>query len=152
MKRLSIFLALLLVCAVGLVAQTDKNKKRPKAKPVPVYLGNQFSGGTISSDAFRASLAKGLNGKDSLGKTYKVNGFRFTYVERNLYEDSAGNLKVMPDYLMEYCFGDTIISFMRNNIAERAKAGDTVYFEDITLTSPEGMGAQGKGIKLVLTK
>ncbi|RYD59062.1 MAG: hypothetical protein EOP56_02200 [Sphingobacteriales bacterium] len=154
MKRLSIFLALLLTGAVGIVAQTnkDKSKKPPKAKPIPVYLGNEYMDGAMPSSAFGTALAKGLKGKDSSGKTYTVNGFRLTYVERNLYEDAEGNMKVEPDYMMEYCFGDSVIWFLRNNLASRAKAGDTVYFDNITLTSPEGHGAQGKGIKLVLTK
>lgn len=152
MKQLSIIVALLLACVAGLMAQTDKNKKTPKAKPIPVYLGNQYNTGTIPSNIFRSLLIKGLNGRDSLGKMYRADGFTITYVERNLYEDAEGNPKIEADYLMEYCFGDSLNTFVRNSIAGKAKAGDTVYFDKISLISPEGQGAQGKAIKLVLTK
>lgn len=154
MKRIAVILVVLLAGSAYLGAQTKKDAKKPppKAKPVPVYLGGQVNSGTLPYKTFNELLSKGLNGKDSVGKAYPVTGFSFTYVERNLYEDSVGKLMVVPDYLMEYCFGDTLSSFLLNNISERSKPGDTVYIDRITLKAPDGNGTEGKSIKLVLTK
>lgn len=154
MKKLFVLIVLVLTGALYLRAQTDKNKKpAPKPKPVPVVLGNEYKSGNIQFTAFSEAIKKGLQAKDSAGRQFVVSGFAFTYVERTLYEDSLGNPMIVPDYLMEYCFGDTLSTFLKNNIADRSKAGDTVYIDKITLVTPDGKsGAEGKSIKLVLTK
>ncbi len=148
--------------AVSLWAQTkntkgpdDKaaNKSKPKAYLIPVYLGNSnVSEGNITKRMFDSLLVQGLTSHDTTGKTYKVSGFAFSYGERNLYEDSVGKLMVLTDYLTEYCFGDTLSPFLKVNIPERSKPGDTVYIDQVGLISPEGKPADGRSMRLVITK
>ncbi|MBN9484098.1 MAG: hypothetical protein J0H46_12135 [Bacteroidetes bacterium] len=131
----------------------DKSKMKPKAKPIPTYLGNSdLSSGMISKELFDSLLMQGVTSKDSAGRPYKVANFLFTYGERNLYEDSIGNPMILVDYLSEFCNGDTLTTFLKKNVPERSKAGDTVIFDQITVVSPEGKGASGKFMKFVLTK
>ena len=150
--------ALLLATTATVWAQDKKGAEKakavkPKVIPIPVYLGNStIDGGKLSKQTFDSLLGQGLKGKDSLGGIFKVNGFAFTYAERNLYEDSIGNPIVVTDNLGEYCFGDTLSTFVLGNIRDRSKGGDTVYFDNISLTAPDGKGAWGKSIRLVLTK
>lgn len=146
---------LLLLVAAGLWAQTkDKKEVKPKVHYVPVYLGHSgiTDGSNVSKAVFDSLLKQGLVAKDTGSTNYKVDGFAFTYAERNLYEDSVGKLMWVTDFLTEYCYGDTLTAFLLNNITERSKGGDTVYFDQLTLKTPEGRGALGKGIRLVLTK
>ncbi|RYE22946.1 MAG: hypothetical protein EOP51_11915 [Sphingobacteriales bacterium] len=150
--------ALLLAATATAWAQDKKTAEKtktakPKVVPVPVYLGNSnINGGKLTKQTFDSLLGQGLKGKDSSGNIYKVNGFAFTYAERNLYEDSVGNPIVVTDNLAEYCFGDTVSTFILGNIHDRSKNGDTVYFDNISLTSPNGSGAWGKSIRLILAK
>jgi len=150
-------IALLTIVSITLWAQerntTDKSKtSKPKIVPIPAYLGkSDFNGGNISKQTFDSLLGQGITSRDSMGRSYQVNGFIFTYGERNLYEDSVGKLMVLTDYLPEYCYGDSLTTFLLNNIRNRSKQGDTVYFDNITLTSPEGNAALGKSFRLVLT-
>jgi hypothetical protein len=150
--------AVLSVISISVWAQEKKTVEKakatkPKVIPIPVYLGkSNIDGGTLTKQTFDSLLGQGLTSKDTTGKPYKVNGFTFTYGERNLYEDSVGNLMPLTDYLPEYCYGDTLTTFLLNNIRERSKGGDTVYIDNITLLSTEGNGAYGRSLRLVLTK
>ena len=150
--------ALLSVISLSLWAQEKKAVEKPKATkpkviPIPVYLGkSNIDGGTLTKQNFDSLLGQGLTSRDSTGKNYLVNGFIFTYGERNLYEDSVGKLMVVTDYLPEYCYGDSLTTFLLKNIRSRSKAGDTVYFDNISLLSAEGTGALGKSFRLVLGK
>ncbi len=156
MKRTYHILILLLATfAVAASAQTkDKEKKEvPKPKPIPVYLGHtDKSGGNISVNEFNTLVKQGLTSKDSLGREYRVDGFLLTYAERNLYEDSVGNPVWLTDFLSEICYGDSLSTFLKQNITERSKPGDTVYFDQISVISPEGRGAKGKGMRFELTR
>jgi len=181
-----LLIALMLIPGAHLSAQQkkpdDHAKKTPKIIKPSVYLGNsQFAGGPIKKDIFSGLLKQGLTSKDSLGNKYKVIGFNFVYAERNIYEDSVGNLIAIMDYSNEYCPGDTIaadISITKpteikdyldgnpdNNdvsksIYTRAKPGDTIYFDQIhvvkyisaTQTQPDDDAVQGKGFKCWIIK
>lgn len=137
---------------LGVLAQ-DKKKEKPKSKPIPVYLGkSNIDDGFISENLFDSLISQGLTSRDSAGKVYKVNGFLLTYGERNLYEDSVGNLMVLTDLLTQPCDGDTLNTYVLDNITDRSKKGDTVYFDQITVTAPEGYNANGKPMRLILTK
>lgn len=144
--------------SVHMLAQTQKNKeeKKEQAKKIkytPVYLGDSDkSGGEISEKTFDALLKKGISARDSAGIAYRVNGFMFTYGERTVYEDSIGNLMYVTDYLAEYCSGDTLTSYIGASLYDRTKPGDTVYFDQITLTSPEGKSADGRAMRFILKK
>lgn len=160
-----LFTLLCTVATVSLVAQSQKKdasapddkgkeaKAKPKPKPVPVYLGKStIDRGQISKHVFDSLMLQGLTSKDSAGREYKVVQFAFTYAERNAYEDSVGNPMILADYLADFCFGDTLNAFLKVNIPERSKPGDTVFIDQVLLKAPEGYNANGKSIKLVLTK
>lgn len=159
-----LFTVLCMAATVSLVAQSQKKdaasddkskdaKAKPKAKPVPVYLGKStIDRGQVSKHVFDSLMLQGLTSKDSAGREYKVVQFAFTYAERNAYEDSLGNPMIMADYLADFCFGDTLNAFLKVNIPERSKPGDTVFIDQVLLKAPEGYNANGKSIKLVLTK
>ena len=127
-----------------------------------VYLGHsEFKGGNIRKEEFDKLLKDGLTSKDSMGNRYKVLGFEFNYAERQLYEDSAGNLKVMTDFLFEYCPGDTITSNISASIYERTKPGDTVFVNKVMVvkyinktdkTLPDTAAILAKGLKCVIVK
>lgn len=144
-------LAVLLVFA-GALAQ-EKKKEKPKPKPVPVYLGrSNINEGKIPVHVFDSLLKQGLTARDSAGRSYTVNGFLFTYGERNLYEDSVGNLMMLTDLLVQPCDGDSMNAHILDIVKERSKAGDTVYFDDIIVVAPEGYNANGKSMRVILTR
>lgn len=140
------------------VKKDDGKGKTVKHEPVATasiraFLGkSELSGGTISKQNFDTYLKQGLTAKDSAGNAYKINGFTFSYGERNLYEDSVGNLMVLTDYLTEFCPGDTITPAIANNIFYKTKPGDTAYFDNIKVLTPDGKQVKAKAIKFVLTK
>lgn len=153
-KKLKFVVVLLSLVSVTVWAQTkDKKTDKPPVKRIPVYLGrSSVSDGKVSKKTFDSLLKQGLTSRDSLGAPYSVDGFALTYGERNLYEDSVGNLMWVTDHLVEYCLGDSLTTFLLNNITERSKPGDTVYFDQITVRSAAGKATPGKAIRLVLTK
>ncbi|OJW77625.1 MAG: hypothetical protein BGO69_07320 [Bacteroidetes bacterium 46-16] len=160
----NMILVLLLLCfAAGLNAQGIKKPddgKKPAKKDtssvpyIPVYLGHSDKrGGLISKSDFDMLLKQGISSRDSSGNEFNIVGFTFSYVQRNLYEDSVGRLMIVPDYLSEYCTGDTLTPAVSNNIYAITKQSDTAYFDDILLRRrKDGMGAYGKGMKFILTK
>lgn len=137
-------------------AKTTEHKKDTSTVPfVPTYLGKTFEykGGQIPKAKFDELLHKGITAKDSLGNVYNVIGFTFSYVERNLYEDSVGKLQIMSEYLSEYCPGDTLPADIAASIYERTKQKDTAYFDGITLRKQsDGAGAYGKPMRFIITK
>ncbi|HTM66090.1 MAG TPA: hypothetical protein VL093_07210 [Flavipsychrobacter sp.] len=159
MKR-TIFFSCVLVLAFGYNLSAQKAKKDDdKTKEVAVgpkiraFLGSSdYSGGLISKRDFDKYLKEGLTAKDSLGNLYQVNGFMFSYGERNLYEDSLGNLIVLTDYLSEWCAGDTVSPAISNNIFYKTKPGDTAYIDQIRVLLPTGKEAAAMGLRFVLTK
>jgi hypothetical protein len=153
MKRLKIVVILAALCVTTVWAQTKETKKVVKPKPIPVYLGStNKSDGKISKKEFDDAIKQGLISRDSTGRAYRVDGFLLTYAERNLYEDSVGNPLILTDFLSEVCYGDSLNTFLKNNITERSKQGDTVYFDQISVISPEGQNLKGKSMRFVLTK
>jgi len=141
----------------------DHAVKAHKALLLPgVYFGNTgLAGGVYPKKEFDDLLKKGFTAHDSVGNKYQIVGFDFTYAERNLYEDSIGNLEVLVDYMNEYCVGDTISSGISGSIYERIKEGDTVYIDHVTLLKNPGntlLSANdtsellGKGLKCVIVK
>ncbi len=155
--------ALLAVSNVLLAQKAAKNGKKQNATteqtvaPIPnsirSYLGGSgLYGGPISKRLFDSYLSQGLIAKDSMGNQYKVDGFTFGYAERNLYEDSVGNLMVLTDYLSEFCPGDSVSAAISNNIYHKTKPGDTAYFENVKVALPDGKRVGAKSMKFVLTK
>src|SRR5690606_39591740 len=117
------------------------------------YLGkSDFYEGKISKENFDSLLRQGIMVRDSSGNEYPVHGFYFNYAERNLYEDSVGNLMMLTDFIYEYCPGDTLTTALKNNIFYKTKAGATAYFENIIAVLPSGSQAGANGLQCVLTK
>jgi hypothetical protein len=168
MKRTAkfIFICAGLCLAVSLWAQSNKAKtistsgkdssnKFHKPPTYPVFLGKSDISGaelTVPKAQFDALMKQGLTAKDSSGQPMKFHGFVFTYGERQLYEDSVGNLIVLTDLLTEYCFGDTLSSNITRSLFERTKKGDTAYIDDIQLVDINGKSKIGRSMRIVLTK
>ena len=156
-----LLLILLIITGFNLQAQQKKpddksaqnNKKNTHIFKPPVFLGHsEYTGGPIKKEVFNNLMKQGLISKDSLGNRYRIVEFDFGYAERNLYEDSVGNLVAMMDYLSEHCPGDTLpvditqtkhteisnyldgdpdSGDVSRSIYNRAKPGDTLYFDKI---------------------
>jgi hypothetical protein len=174
MNRIVNILLLVLFMAVGVnllaqkVAKGKTDNKQPgkdaaggkKIFLPPVYLGHSdYKGGTIKKEKFDELLKQGLTSHDSLGNRYRVVGFQFSYAERNIYEDSLGNLQAMMDYAYEYCPGDTITSNISASIYDRTKPGDTIYFDRISVvrlqknaTQPDDQAIAGRAMKFAIIK
>ncbi len=163
----------LLAVGFHLLAQQKSNGKAANAEQSPsnskkalfptVYLGrSEFKGGAISKAEFDRLLKQGLTSSDSLGNKYKVVDFDFNYIERELFEDSIGNMKVMTEILYEHCKGDTITRNISSGIYDRSKPGDTVYIDQVSVVRYKpGKGNKpifdsvvlgARGIKCILTK
>jgi hypothetical protein len=132
--------------------KSEDTKSTVKGKPVmEVMIGrSQRSGGLISKKDFDSIAPEGISIKDPQGAF--IEGFSFTYGERNLYEDSVGNEILVTDYLSEYCMGDTLSPIISHTIGDRTKAGDTAYYDDIHIRLPDGRTALGKPMKFVITR
>lgn len=139
--------------ALAQKAKTRTQAKTP-AKPVKIQevnvtLGQSGrDGGAVTKRDFDAFAKQGLR----LGSEGKITGFSFTYAERMLYEDSAGNPLLQTDYLVERCMGDVLSDGVRSTLFERTKPGDTAFFDDIRVALPTGGEARGKMMKFVITK
>lgn len=117
---------------------------------VPVFLGNsEVSGVSAVSKAVFDSLVKQGLRSDS-GRV--VSGFKFSYAERNVYEDSVGNLISMVDFNSEYCFGDSLSGSIKAGLPFRTKPGDTAYFDAIDVKLPGGGIVEGRPMKIVIKK
>ncbi len=139
--------------------ETTAGKTNKKVAYMPtVTLGNgDFSGGVLKVPMFDSLLKKGLHARDASGQQLRVISFNFNYFERNYYEDSAGDLHMMYDISKEFCQGDTISSNISGIIYDRAKWGDTVYFDQVLVTKDlPGQSKPdtflGKTIKCALVK
>lgn len=159
MKRIAQILVLLLcgVVAVDAIAdEKDKDKKKkPKPVPVAVYLANtNIDSAAIRKPLFDSLIKQGFTSRDSNGRVFEVKGFKFTFCERNLYEDSLGNPMIVTDYLSEYSFDSKFMDYQQDALIRRAKPGDTVFIENITLRAADSTeaGAKGKPLKLVITR
>ena len=158
---------LLLMFCVSLWAQQKKggttgtketNKPTKKVAYMPVItLGNSgFSGGPIRVSLFDSLLRQGIHSRDTTGNILTIVSFNFNYLERVLYEDSAGDMHMMVDYSKEYCPGDTVTTNVSGSIYEHAKSGDTVIIDQVLLTkirpNQKTDTFLGKSLKCVLTK
>lgn len=142
-RTVNIFLLIAtLAIGVNLMGQQATGKTDSKSKSatgaklfVPrTFLGrSDMSGGTIKKEKFDELLHQGITSRDSMGNSYKVIGFQFSYGERSYYEDSLGNPIMTIDYAYEYCVGDTISPAISAIIYDRSKAGDTIYFDRVSV-------------------
>lgn len=135
MKKYALPVMLLgMVLAFSLV---QGQQQKPQQKKKIVHKGKAFladgktATGTISKAAFDSLIALPLTARDTVGREHKVLNFSFSYVERGLYEDSTGKLKIMTDYYATESEKGVLPEFWLKNIRERSKAGDTAYFDEI---------------------
>ena len=162
MRRVFQTILVLIGTLVLFTAQADeknqkevKQKKDPRASWIPVYLGHSdMDSGLISKPMFDSLLVQGWYSRDTSGKEFKVTGFMLTFCERMIYEDSAGNIMPVTDYLSEYCFDSKLKPHQEDALLRRAKRGDTVIFEDIRLESIDSVKrpAHGHPMKLIITR
>lgn len=139
--------------AMARSGEKEEKNKKSEMPPVPVYLGeSDYQGGEIPQRIFDSLMAQGLRARDSAGLDYQVEGFLLSFAERNLYEDSVGNLIVLTDLHSHYCFGDSLDLFLKNNLPDRTKAGDTIYFDHIKLTHPQGFALYGQSMRFILIR
>lgn len=116
-----------------------------------VTLGNTSIGDSVMTpEEFNRRVAEGMRVKNPEFPDAKVNGFDFTYLERNIYEDSVGNFIPVVDVLTERCPGDTFTHVAINAMKYRAKAGDTAVFNNMQLLLPGGRTAFGREFKIIL--
>lgn len=120
---------------------------------VTVFLGSSdLSGGRISKRSFDSLMRMGLTARDSAGMQGRVEEFRIYYKERNLYEDSVGNMYVNVDVLTDFSKGNKLNSYMGSSLLDRTKRGDTAIFDDIMVVFPDSTRARGKDMKFILDK
>jgi len=128
--------------------EQKKDTTAKKRKLYPVVLGySELSGGGIGKTTFDSLMRQGLKAGDSA----RVSGFVFNYMERNIYEDSIGNIIPVTDLFTEYCPGDTLAPTISNSIYLRTKRGDTAFFDNIKLIrSADGREVPGRSMKFVI--
>ena len=185
-----LIVVVVVMSGVNLWAQQKAGSKADSKQPAngghkvllpAVYLGHSdLRGGAIKKDAFITLMKQGLSSHDDAGIKYTITGFDFSYAERKLYEDSAGNKEVLMDMSSEYCQGDTLasdIAYAPNmlqsgylndsadipkGLYERIKPGDTLYFDHVRLVKCSKNAAKlqlsdtatiaGKGMKFFIAK
>ncbi|MBA3829287.1 MAG: hypothetical protein H0X33_10150 [Taibaiella sp.] len=136
---------------VVVTTTTTEGKHYARGK-IPVYLGHStIESGAMGKRNFDSLMKQGLTSVDSFGNVYKVMSFMFTYAEKNLYEDSAGKLQFITDYLAEACDGDTVDANISRVLYDRTKVGDTIYVDQVILQRTDGAGAHGKSMRLDIT-
>jgi hypothetical protein len=143
---------------VGWGQRADKKgkeaaRKLPPVQWVDVYLGaSGLKSGAMRKPVFDSLIRQGITAREADGRKLRIEGFQFSYAERGLFEDSTGNLITVTDYIGEYCFGDTLSSTIKEGLPERTKAGDTAFIDNIRVVMANGSKAQGRPLKIVLTK
>jgi hypothetical protein len=132
----------------------DSAAKKPKP-PVIVTLGHSdLTHGIIPKATFDSLMKEGLFARDTTGAEGVVYDFVFMYKERNLFEDSVGNYFEAFDLLSTYCKGNKLTRVIDNEdnpFDARSKRGDTVIFDKIGVSFPDG-SRTGKPMKFVLGK
>ncbi|MEO6832367.1 MAG: hypothetical protein ABI378_08135 [Chitinophagaceae bacterium] len=132
----------------GLKKDSVSIYKRPI---LDVFLGgSELAGGDITKQEFDRLAPQGIRLKATNGAV--IDGFSFTYAERNLYEDSAANPIIVTDLLTEYCLGDSLSPIISKTIASRTKPGDTAVYDDIHIRMADGKPASGKAMKFVIIR
>ncbi len=134
-KKLFFGIAACFVFAFQLTAQKPKPEVVATSKAYTVvipYLGHSdYKGGLIPKTAFDSLLKQGISARDSAGNFYPVGGFTFSYKQKNLYEDSVGNLIYITDFFSEYCMGDTMSAAIAENLLSNTRIGDTAYIDQV---------------------
>ena len=152
---LTILAATALLCTVA-YAQKKKTPEKnvlPSKPVMEIVLGRgmgERTGGEITEMEYDSVAPSGIRIRKPEGAF--IEGFSYTYGERNVYEDSAGVQHLVTDYLTEYCMGDTLSSYIAKNIADRTKPGDTAYYDQIAVRLPNGKAAIGKPMKFVIIR
>lgn len=134
-------------------AQQKKGDKTKKETKLPSRVPVTF-GGTLADSSITKKRLLELSGKPlSVALPgARVDHFYFSMTQRNLYEDSVGNLIILAEPFTELCMGDTIPQYLRENLAIHGKPGDTAWVEAIKIRTAEGKILDGRTMKLTLIK
>ncbi len=137
--------------AASLIGWAQKPQKTTPVKQVDVRWGTteQLQAPALNTDAFRKLMGARVVPAEP---GWQVRGFEFTYAERGMYEDSAGNPLMVVDYLTEFCPGDTLTKNIKTLLPSRVKRGDTAYIANIRLEDASGKMASGKPLRVMITK
>jgi hypothetical protein len=123
-----------------------------KVPEVAVFLASTaLDGGVIPDHVFDSLACLPITARDKSGRPAQVVSYTLTFAERTLAEDSAGNPMLAVDYFSEVCNGDTLNAVLRNNLFDRTKPGDTVWYERIQVATAAGQTG-GKTMKFVLSR
>lgn len=165
MKTIHLFVFFLLLGCCVLTTTADAQKKQVQKKTVKsktaasgktavllnVTLGKSaIADSVMTPEEFNRRVQEGLKVANPEFPNALVNGFDFTYMERNIYEDSVGNFIQVVDVLTERCPGDTFTAVAKSAMRYRAKAGDTALFNNMQLLLPDGRTGIGREFKIVL--
>ncbi len=134
-------------------ADANDGATKPVAKKIPeaaVFLGSTTLNGGVIPDAVFDSLARlPVTAQAKDGSIAQVLGYTLTFAERSIAEDSVGNPILAVDYFSEICSGDTLNAVLRNNLFDRTKPGDTVWYDRIQVATAAGQTG-GKTMKFVI--
>lgn len=123
-----------------------------KVPEVAVFLASTtIDGGVIPDHVFDSLARQPITARDKNGQPAQIVSYTLTFAERTLVEDSAGSPMLAVDYFSEICNGDTLSAVLRNNLFDRTKPGDTVWYERIQVATATGQTG-GKTMKFVLSR
>lgn len=135
----------------GKASKAAAATSKPTAVLVSVTLGNStVNDSVMTPEEFNRRVKEGLKVADPRFAGAAMEGFDFTYMERNIYEDSVGNFIPVVDVLTERCPGDTLTPVAISAMSYRAKHGDTALFNNIRMRLPDGRLGIGREFKIVL--
>ena len=130
------------------------NPKTVKHSGKTYLSGGVFDGGKLSAKLFDSLIKLPLVSMDTLNQPHDASFYNFTYVERNLYEDSLGRPEIIADYYSFDCIDGKIPDMWKKSLKLRIKQGDTIlinnvqsYYKDKKLTK-----FYTQPIKIVITK
>jgi len=131
--RLFRFLIILSLCIVvgNLFAQKKEGPKIVKHSGKTFMAGGTFSGGTLSPTVFDSLILLPMMSMDTLNQPHPVTYFFFTYIERNLYEDSTGRPEILADYIGFNSVEGKVPEIWIKSLKERVKEGDTVLISNV---------------------
>ena len=92
---------------------------------------NQFTNGKLTKSKFDSLIQLPIVAHDSNNKAYPVHSFVLIFIERGLYEDTAGRPIILPDYFAVNSDEGKIPADWIQLLKERAKDGDTVLINNV---------------------
>lgn len=125
---------ILLLLSATTHGQTKHKKPAKVHYQGETFLSGQIGKGTISKKLLDSLILLPLVSTDSLGRLRPVTGFKVTWAELALYEDSTGRPMIMADYYEAFSDDEahTVPQPWLDLILKRSKPGDTLTFTHVT--------------------